>query len=142
MEKVRLATMNTYISVGQKSYREHYLHLWKYEDPSPYISQNFTTSVVQRELSDPNCLHYLVKLEKVTVGIVKLVRDCALDELSPSEALNAEKIYLLKDFSGQGLGKKYWNGLKTSHMVFTKKWSGWIPCKRVIPFSFTKKMAI
>ena len=106
LEEVQPSTLDTYVSVGQKSYREHYLHLWENEDPTPYISDGLTASVVERELSEPNSLNYLVKMGNAIVGIVKLVKDCGVDELSPEESLKAEKIYLLKAYAGQGLGKK------------------------------------
>ena len=106
LEEVTASTLDTYVSVGKKSYNEHYLHLWENEDPTPYISNGLTNSVVKQELSNPNTLNYLVKMEDDVVGIVKLVKDCGLDEFSPEESLNAQKIYLLKAYAGQGIGKK------------------------------------
>lgn len=105
-EEVTPATLETYLSVGIKSYEEHYLYLWENEDPTPYISNGLTKTVVEKELADPNVVNYLVKMDDATVGIVKLVKDCGVDELSSSESLKAEKIYLLKAYAGKGLGKK------------------------------------
>lgn len=92
LEEIGPSTLDTYISVGIKSYREHYLHLWENEDPTPYISNSFTKAVVEQELADSNSFNYLVKVEDSIVGIVKLVRDRGVDELLPEEALKAEKI--------------------------------------------------
>lgn len=121
LEAIGPSTLETYISVGIKSYREHYLHLWENEDPTPYISNSFTQAVVERELADPNSFNYLIKVEDTVVGIVKLVRDCGVDELLPEEALKAEKIYLLKAHSGQGLGKKVLQWIENHAKILNKK---------------------
>ncbi|MCL6265229.1 GNAT family N-acetyltransferase [Flagellimonas myxillae] len=106
LEPVTQENLDTYISVGKQSYHEHYLHLWENRDPGPYISRSFTTAVVQKGLENSNLKHFLVKSEDSIAGIVKLVLDSPLDELSGAEALLAEKIYLLEAFSGKGIGKQ------------------------------------
>lgn len=98
--------METYLKVGQTSYCQHYLHLWKNEDPSPYINHGLTKEVLLREIADPNVLNFLINQENTTLGILKLVRDCGIDEISSAEALKAEKIYFLKEYSGKGFGKQ------------------------------------
>lgn len=103
---VTLANLDTYLEVGTTSYCQHYLHLWENEDPSPYINYGLTKAVVLRELEDPNALNYLINHGNTTVGILKLVRDCGIDELTDEEALKAEKIYFLKEHSGKGFGKQ------------------------------------
>lgn len=105
LEPVTRVNLNEYVTVGVKSYCEHYLHLWKDQDPTPYISYGLTKEVVDRELQDANALNYLIKLNEETVGILKLVQNCGIDEISDADALKAEKIYLLKEHSGKGLGK-------------------------------------
>ena len=50
--------LTIYLTIGIKSYRENYLHLWENEDPTPYISNGFTSDVVERELQDPNVLNF------------------------------------------------------------------------------------
>ncbi|AWX43449.1 hypothetical protein HME9304_00437 [Flagellimonas maritima] len=105
LELVSSTTINEYISVGTTSYNEHYLHLWIHGDSSPYIETSFTSLIVKNELDDENVVNFLVKLGGTSVGIVKLIRDCPLDEFSKDEALLIQKIYLLKIHSGKGIGQ-------------------------------------
>ena len=105
LEPISPETMDTYISVGIKSYNEHYPHLWDNEDTSIYINKNFTKKGVERELNDGNNAHFLVYLKDRAIGIVKLVKNCSIDEFSNEESLLAEKIYLLKAYAGKGIGK-------------------------------------
>lgn len=106
LEPVTLSNLDIYLEVGKQSYCEHYLHLWENEDPTPYITHGLTKNVVNRELDDPNALNYLIQQDHTTVGILKLVKDCGIDEISPVDALKAEKIYFLKAYSGKGFGKQ------------------------------------
>ncbi|SDQ56870.1 GNAT family N-acetyltransferase [Flagellimonas zhangzhouensis] len=118
---VTLANLDTYLEVGVKSYREHYLHLWTNADPTPYISYGLTKSVVEKELKDPNASHYLINCKGETVGILKLVLHCGIDEITPEEALKAEKIYFLKEHSGKGLGKQTLQWIETKAKSLNKK---------------------
>ena len=105
-ESVTPVNLKEYVTVGVQSYCEHYLHLWKDRDPTAYISNGLTKEVVEQELQDANALNYLIKLKEKTVGVLKLVQHCGIDEISDLEALKAEKIYLLKEYSGKGIGKQ------------------------------------
>ncbi len=96
----------TYNRVGTASYHQHYLHLWPEEDPSHYIESSFTTQVMAREIKDPNLRHFLIEQEGEIAGILKLVVDAPTNTHSHHEAMLLEKIYLLKTYSGKGLGKK------------------------------------
>ncbi|SNZ00240.1 GNAT family N-acetyltransferase [Flagellimonas pacifica] len=104
-EPVSLSTIETYIEIGKRSYYEHYLHLWKNDDPHAYINRSFTIPIVEKELSDSNVALFLVKTEDIVIGIVKLIVDCELDEFPSKTSLLAEKIYLLNAHSGKGFGK-------------------------------------
>jgi len=115
------ANINTYLEVGVASYKEHYLHLWTNADPTPYISYGLTKTVVEKEMNDPNNGHYLIKLEEETVGILKLVYHCGIDEITTEEALKAEKIYLLKAHSGKGLGKQILQWIEAKAKSLNKK---------------------
>lgn len=125
LERVNAKTIDTYIDIGKKSYQEHYLHLWENEDPTPYITKSFTSEVVKRELADPNMENLLIKMGNTPVGIAKLVNDCSLDEFTAEEALLVEKIYLLKEHTGKGHGKKVLLRIE-DHAIGLKKKVIWL----------------
>lgn len=99
------ANSNTYLELGIRSYKQHYLHLWENADPTPYISENFTEEIIAKELQSDLLRHYIVKRNSMPAGIFKLVLNAAIGEYKSDEALLIEKIYLLGEYSGQGLGK-------------------------------------
>lgn len=121
LEPVTAMNLEKYLAVGVKSYCEHYLHLWKNNDPTPYISHGLTREVVEHELENPNALNYLILWNSHTVGILKLVKDCGIDEISDMDALKAEKIYLLKEYSGKGIGKQLLQFIEEKARALNKK---------------------
>ncbi len=104
LELVTSDSVNTYIEVGEKSYGQHYLHLWPNGNPVNYISTSFTHAIVSEELAHPNMENFLVKVDEAVIGILKLIRDKALDEYPAETSLLIEKIYLLREYSGKGYG--------------------------------------
>ncbi|NNK20400.1 MAG: hypothetical protein HKP07_03775, partial [Flavobacteriaceae bacterium] len=54
LDNVRLELLEpehheTYCKIGEQAYRDHYLHLWPEQNPSPYIRTSFTTESIARE---------------------------------------------------------------------------------------------
>ncbi|WP_165395225.1 GNAT family N-acetyltransferase [Flagellimonas allohymeniacidonis] len=117
LESVTSDSVDIYIKVGEKSYRQHYLHLWPNEDPTNYISTSFTRDVVSEELKDSNMENFLVKTDEDIVGILKLIWDKALDEYSAEKSLLVEKVYLLNEYSGKGYGAQLFDLIE----VYAKK---------------------
>lgn len=105
-EPVIEKTFDTYIRVGTKAYNQHYLHLWPNANSFPYINSSFTLAVLKKESADINTQLFLIKRNKEYVGILKLITDLGLDGYSNKEGLYLDKIYLIKEASGMGIGSK------------------------------------
>lgn len=95
-----------YIDVGSRAYNQHYLHLWNNENSAPYINRNFTEEVLKKEESDANTALYLIQWNQTVVGILKITLDCALDSSLAEDAMYIDKIYMLSEYAGKGIGKK------------------------------------
>lgn len=103
-EPVIEETFDTYIRVGTKAYNQHYLHLWPIADSSPYINTSFTKAILKKESKDTNTQLFLIKHNMEYVGILKLAIDFGLEGYSNKEALYLDKIYIIKEVSGIGIG--------------------------------------
>ena len=99
----------TYMEIGSESYKQHYLHLWQNQDPTPYLQSSFSREVVQQEWEDPSVVLYLVVSGQSPAGIVKLILDKNIPLLQGKACLFLERIYLLREFSGRGLGSQVLN---------------------------------
>jgi len=105
-EPITPNTYDDYINVGTRAYQQHYLHLWPNGNSSPYIESSFTRSVLEREEDDKNTILYRILSNKKAVGVLKITLSAALIPYTEKEALCIDKIYILKEHSGKGIGKK------------------------------------
>ncbi|MFK7812890.1 MAG: GNAT family N-acetyltransferase [Maribacter sp.] len=105
-EPITNETYDSYIEVGTKAYNQHYLHLWPDGNSFPYIESSFTITVLKKEESDLNTILYRILINKKAIGVLKITLDATLGSFSKKEALYIDKIYILNEHSGQGVGKK------------------------------------
>ena len=103
-EAVSNETCQLYCDLGIKAYKEHYLHLWKNNDPNPYIEESFTIEVVSHELKDNSSSLWLIYQGNKAVGILKLIKDAPIASHISNETVFLEKIFILNRFSGKGIG--------------------------------------
>ncbi len=106
IEPLSVSKYNQYIKVGTKAYKQHYLHLWENQDATAYLESSFTYEVLKLEEIDKNTSLFLINHNGKTVGILKFTINCRLDEFTKNDALYVDKIYILKEYSGIGIGKK------------------------------------
>ncbi|WP_291961488.1 GNAT family N-acetyltransferase [Maribacter sp.] len=97
---------DTYIEIGTKAYNQHYTHLWPYGDTSTYIENSFTKEVLLHEEKDKNTLLYIIKTDTKYIGILKITLHKKIQGYDKTEALYLDKIYILNEFSGKGIGTK------------------------------------
>ncbi|WP_394749887.1 GNAT family N-acetyltransferase [Spongiimicrobium salis] len=115
------ATIPIYIEVGTAAYNQHYLHLWKNQDSSPYILSSFTEEVLHKELKDSTNAHYMIHYGDRPVGILKLIVHCPFQNYSDKEALLVQKIYILHEYSGKGIGSATLDFIKSKALDYGKK---------------------
>lgn len=105
-EPISPKTYDDYIKVGTRAYQQHYLHLWPNGNSAPYIASSFTRAILEDEEDDQNTILYCILSNKKAVGVLKISLNASLAPFSETEALCIDKIYILKEHSGKGIGKK------------------------------------
>jgi GNAT superfamily N-acetyltransferase len=90
--------------VALRAYNDHYTYLW-HDEGAWYIDRCFTEEALGQELADPNAAFFLIHYKDELVGFLKLNIDQALEGYSDEECLELERIYLVKEASGIGIGK-------------------------------------
>lgn len=113
--------LRDYIAVGKQSYSEHYLHLWKNQNPQSYFEVSFTVPQVQFEMRDSNSENYLIRCDQEYAGILKLSKHQGWGSWTDHEALYLHRIYLLQGFSGKGVGKVTLEFVETYAKKLAKK---------------------
>ncbi len=106
IEAVTTGSYDLYIKVGRSSYLQHYVHLWKYRDPSVYLDKNFTRQALNAETKVSNSYFFLIYEGPIAIGILKLQKNAALAPYGAHEAMLLDKIYILNQFAGKGIGNQ------------------------------------
>lgn len=105
-EPLTPAKFQIYITIGTKAYNQHYLHLWPNEDSSPYIKNSFTLEILEEEEKNENTRLFLINLNSECIGILKFTVSKELGSISENEALYVDKIYIVNEACGFGIGTK------------------------------------
>lgn len=97
---------DSYIEIGKKAYDQHYLHLWENQDSSPYHESSFTHAVLQKQATDDTAELFIIGYDGKPAGVLKIVKNSPIHPFSAEDALLLEKIYILKEYTGKGIGKE------------------------------------
>ena len=138
-EPVTLANIELYTSVGIKSYKEHYVHLWKNQDPSPFINAHLTKKSVLQALNDSKQLFYLIKANGANAGILNITLDSDKELCMPTDNLLLNKVYLLNFYSSKGIGSKTLEFVHKLAKKHQKKIVWLYAMKKGKPLNFYKK---
>ncbi len=99
-----LSDLHVLQDIAINSYGDHYLYLW-HDGGMWYIDRCFSDKTLKEELEDDNAAFFLIYDDDKLVGFLKLNIDKAIEGYSDKEALELERIYLIKSASGKGIGK-------------------------------------
>lgn len=97
---------DVYIKIGTKAYNQHYRHLWPNGETSTYIRNSFTQEVLLKEQQDENTSLYLIRVNESYAGILKITYSKAIANFNAAESLYIDKIYIQREFTGLGIGRK------------------------------------
>lgn len=107
IEKASLSDAAILSHLAKAIYQENYLHLWLPGGADWYMHQYaYSIAQLEQELADPNMAYYLLQENQEPVGYLKLVLSSNLSGYDPADALEIERIYLLENRKGRGLGQK------------------------------------
>lgn len=109
------------VSVSQQFYPEHYTHIWKNNNPSYYINLSFNRNAFREDFKIDNIIYFLIEQANKTLGMLKIRAHEDVEGFDGSEALQLEKIYLLKESIGLGIGKKGIELIKNYARALNKK---------------------
>ena len=86
------------------SYSQIFADHWTENGLELYLEREFGTDRLQSELNDTNYEYFLIQKNSKNIGFIK-VNHKSSPEYSELENSELEKIYILPQYSGMGLGK-------------------------------------
>lgn len=93
--------------IAIQSYNDTYKYLWKDEGKS-YLDRFYKKETFREELTLASIFYFLIYDDENPVGFIKL-KESAIETYSKSEAIELDKLYLLKEYIGKGIGKAIMN---------------------------------
>jgi diamine N-acetyltransferase len=75
------------------------------ENLKKYLADNFSIEKLTAELNDGSAEFYFAKLQNKIIGYIKLNSGQSQTEIKDDNAVEIERIYVLKEFYGKNVGK-------------------------------------
>jgi ribosomal protein S18 acetylase RimI-like enzyme len=103
--KATLKDIDALLELGKTTFTETFAADNTAENMDEYMKRAFTYEKLKSELENPYSEFYLARKDEEAIGYLKVNTASAQAEPQPHDALEIERIYVLKDFYGQGIGQ-------------------------------------
>ena len=126
--------------IGRQTFSETFAESNSAENMAKYLEEAYSYEKLNAELNDPNSIFYFAKMDQNVIGYLKLNFGASQTELKDNNALEIERIYVLKEFHGKKVGQLLFDKAieiaKEYHVAYV--WLGvWEENKRALQF-YTK----
>lgn len=109
IRKITINDLNELQSIGKLTFAETFSSGNSEENMKAYLKNGFSTEKLTTELSDPNAEFYFAELDGETIGYLKVNVGQSQTEIKDHNALEIERIYVLKEFHGKKVGQILYN---------------------------------
>lgn len=106
--KIRKATCKDtelLLTIGRQTFFEKFTENNSEENMLQYAAEAYTFEKILSEVNNPNSQFYLATINDQTVGYLKINFGEAQTEMQDPQALELERIYVLKEFQGEKIGQ-------------------------------------
>lgn len=91
--------------IGKRTFHETFTSENSVEDMTEYLENSFSTEKLKTELTDPNAEFYFAEINEKVIGYLKVNFGQSQIEIQDKNALEIQRIYVLKDFHGKQIGQ-------------------------------------
>lgn len=105
IRKVSLNDMEKLKEIGKLTFFETFASENSEENMKEYLEKGFSTEKLKVELSDENAEFYFAELNGKIIGYLKINTGKSQTENKNENALEIERIYVLKEFHGKKVGQ-------------------------------------
>ncbi|WP_319414958.1 GNAT family N-acetyltransferase [Marispirochaeta aestuarii] len=100
-----ISDLNRIINIGRRTYYDTFHQLNTRDTMSQYLDEAFSVEKISKELNNPKSFFYFLYDKELLVGYMKVNFYPAQSDINDPESLELERIYVSKEFKGQGYGK-------------------------------------
>ena len=91
--------------IGRQTFSETFTESNSAENMAKYLEEAYSFEKLNEELNNQNSFFYFAILDEKVIGYLKLNMGESQTELKDNDALEIERIYVLKDFQGKKVGQ-------------------------------------
>ena len=140
INKISIEQIELLQQIGRQTFSETFAESNSAENMAKYLEEAYAYEKLSAELNELNSFFYFATLDQDVIGYLKLNKGGSQTELKDNDALEIERIYVLKEFHGKKVGQLLFNKAievaKAQHAAYV--WLGvWEENKRAIQF-YTK----
>lgn len=105
IKKVTLTDLEQLQEISRQTFNETFASGNTQENMTKYLNEGFSRDKLTAELNDKNAEFYFAALDNNVIGYLKINFGQAQTELQDDQALEIERIYVLKEFHGKKVGQ-------------------------------------
>lgn len=105
IRKVNIGDIQELKEIGILTFAETFSSVNSEENMKEYLENGFSTEKLTAELTDRNAEFYFAELDGKTIGYLKVSVGQSQTEIKDENALEIERIYVLKEFHGKKVGQ-------------------------------------
>jgi ribosomal protein S18 acetylase RimI-like enzyme len=106
LQIVRTLDIDKIASLGRETYSQHFSDIWSGAGLENYLDSHFSPEILKAQLKIDLVQYYIPVFKKMAAGIVKIKLQSQIPSPPFDKGCELEKIYLLRKFTGMGLGKQ------------------------------------
>lgn len=106
IRRVKKNEIDLLSDIGSKTFIDTYSEYNTETDMKNYLSENFSLDSVRTQFENQDSFFYFAELENNNVGYIKLNKGAAQTESKLENALEIERIYVVKGFQGKRIGNQ------------------------------------
>jgi len=105
INKAQLSDLPALQQISRKTFYETFAAQNTEENMTRFLDEFYATEKLTQELTDPNTDFFFAWLDNKMIGYLKINRGIAQTELKNENGLEIERIYVLKEYQGNNLGR-------------------------------------
>jgi len=109
IRKITLNDIQELKKIGIYTFTETFSSQNSKEDMTQYLESQFSIENLKTQLTDPNSDFFFVEHDGKTIGYLKINLGAAQTDIKDENALEIERIYVIKAYQGQKTGQKLFN---------------------------------
>ena len=105
IRKASISDLETIQEISKRTFIETFIEVNTPENMDNYIQENFNAQQIALEINNPESAFYLAILDHQAIAYLKLNFGNAQTEIRSSQAMEIQRIYVLKNFHGKKIGQ-------------------------------------